>query len=266
MNRHQSPQWNKSIIGSLFKITILWLILSYVVVMAANAAEVSAGPLTYFVMAGFAIHCLMAVLFSVSEPGSAWKIPLGITVAAAGFFGLHATPTRDINELRNSAGQAVAWMEGKNRSFQNMKALDHLAAAANLMFEKEDRSSLAQARRHLLAIPNGSSEYASAQALLRVTDANSREAIPIEILQRDQKDDRIVVTLRNNGPKPVRNIEYRVSYFEIPTGMHLKSGTPLKIKDVIGPRETSIIEIPRDILKAPAHAAFALLNWETAGS
>ncbi len=164
--------------------------------------------------------------------------------------------------------------EGRNKTAESMQPVDHLAAAAQLIFVKETHDSLVEARRHLLSIPQPAAEYKSAQALLHVEqsrldevkvrkDARTNEKAPIEIIASEQTEHGLRVTLRNNGKKSVRNIRYHVSYFRAADGWHIEPDEESLITKEIPPRETWTLELSgKTFVKGLVYGSFTVVSWE----
>ena len=172
--------------------------------------------------------------------------------------------------LRNIAGT----VEDQDRTAASAQPVDHLAAAAQLIFVKETQESLAEARHHLLSIPKRAAEYKSAQALLHVAqsrqeetkirkDVGVNEKTPIEIIATEQTERGLRVTLRNNGKKSVRNIRYHVSYFRAGDGWHIDPDKESLITNEIPPHETQTLEFPdKNFVKGLVYGSFTVVSWE----
>jgi hypothetical protein len=88
----------------------------------------------------------------------------------------------------------------------------------------------------------------------------------VEVTDRDQTEERLRVTLRNNGSKPIENIRYKVSYFDTSTGLQIEAAeTESVIKEPVMPHASRTLEVRADTLKSPVYAAFIVVDWETVG-
>jgi hypothetical protein len=209
--------------------------------------------------------------------GFSWKLLFTAAICLA--IGISPLPLMKVDYaagpgwlFRGIAGPA----EDRNRtlSVQPQKPVDHLVAAAQLVFAKETKGSLAEARQHLLLVPPPAAEYKSAQVLLHVVesrlsdakvgkDVGANEKAPIEIIASEQAQHGLRVTLRNNGNKSVKNIRYHVSYFRVSDGQHLEPDKESLIIKEIPPRETRIFELSdKNIIKGFIYGSFTVVNWE----
>ena len=162
-----------------------------------------------------------------------------------------------------------------DQTFKRMLADEHLAAASDLIFVKRTQFALHQAEQHLRAIPPMAKEYKSAQVMLQEAETRLnelgvqsglkqvREPVPIQIIARDRTDDRLLVTFRNVGKKPVRHIRYSISFFRVSDGWHVEPDKQSEIVDPIGPWETRTIEIADGVLtRREFNASLSVVGWE----
>jgi hypothetical protein len=268
---------------SFIKIAAFWFILLHVSTIVLNSAGVSSKFLPHYAVGGFAIHSLLGI-FSLMTAGSLSRFLLVILACLIGGFGIFGSgaitramniaDTRDF--LADATTDLAGTLTGANRAFRRMSPVEHLAEAAKLIFEEESTESLELAQRHLRNITAGTPQYPGARRLLEVARNQAEEfenankpagdAPVIQILRRERKNDALVITLRNNGKKPVRNIAYHISYFEARTGEPVGDDMQSRISNVLNPQETRTFEVPTSVA-GTARAAFSLVGWEVdAGS
>ena len=265
-------------IGTFIKLAVLWFLALHIGTILANSAGLSSEVFPLLAVGGFLIHSLLSLCFVVGEESSSRVLVVVLLCVVVGSAMFASRPlTEDMTTF--NAGDAIAEaasyvfgdLSGTNRAFYRMAPVEHLAAAAQLVFEDDSTESAATAQRHLRAITAGSPQYPAARRLLDVARSKAEELeraskpsarMPVvQVLRRELKDGSLHITLRNNGKNPVKNIAYDVLYFRLGTGELIGDGVRSRIAKVLNPRETWTVEVPASAA-GPAHAAFSLVNWE----
>jgi hypothetical protein len=253
--------------------------------VTANSYHVPSKPFALVAIAIFFIHSFLVICETSPGKKEGRNLYSGLAtfliVATINLLSLRITHADDFEavklRLSHLSEDITDWVRGTDLAFRNMQTVEHLSSASRLIFQGGNRGSLNQARLHLRRIPPHSKEYASAQGLLQVTDLrlfeldNPRGPKPgkaplVEVTDRDQTEERLRVTLRNNGSKPIENIRYKVSYFDTSTGLQIEAAeTESVIKEPVMPHASRTLEVRADTLKSPVYAAFIVVDWETVG-
>jgi hypothetical protein len=247
-----------------------WFIFAQGAVLLAQSLDISPVRFVYFASVAFALQSIVVLVSAFIVDGFSWRLFFG--AAACFFVGMEIFSPLPLIGVDYSVGPD--WLFRNRNTTGNVRPVEHLAAAAQLIFKGETQESLAEARRHLLSIPQPAAEYKSAQALLHVAqsredevkvrkDARASERAPIEIIKSEQTKRGLQVTLRNNGRKSVRNIRYHVSYFRAADGWHIGPDKESMITVEIPPHETWTLELyDKNLVKGLAYGSFTLVNWE----
>jgi hypothetical protein len=130
-----------------------------------------------------------------------------------------------------------ALFDQDQKTFSSLAPVQHLSQASRLIFENPTRDSLAQARKHLRAIPTLALEYASAQSLMKAADAREHlievksvklkpscaarcyasggcaSSTPVEVIDTDRTKEGWRVTVRNNTSAAIRHIRLDTTCF-----------------------------------------------------
>ena len=267
-----------SLVWPLVKVAGFWCVLAQFALILSYTLDISPVPFVYFVTAAFALQSVSVLLGALFADGLSWRLFFCAGVCFVVGIGIFtALPLREVEYVagpgwlfRSIAGSG----EDRNRTAANRQPVYLLSAAAQLIFEKETQESLAEARRHLVSIPQQSTEYRSAQALLHVVqsrqdevkirkDIHANEEAPIEIIASQQTEHGLRVTLRNNGKRSVRNIRYHVSYFRAADGWQIGPDKESLIIIEIPPHETSTLDLyDKNVVKGIIYGSFTVVKWE----
>jgi hypothetical protein len=265
MHKSKRPS---SIVWPLVKVAGFWFIFAQSALSLSDSLDISPVRSVYFASVAFALHSIVVLVRTFIVDGFSWRLFFGAAVSFA--VGM---------EIFSPFPLMGDYSVGSGRLFRNITAghvrpVDHLAAAARLIFVKETQQSLAEARRHLLSIPQPAAEYKSAQALLHVAQtreddvkirkgARANERASIEIIESEQMQRGLQVTLRNNGKTSVRNIRYHVTYFRVADGWHIGPDKESLITVEIPPHETWTLKLyDKNLVKDLVYGSFTLVNWE----
>jgi hypothetical protein len=260
------------------KVAGFWCVFAQGAMILAYMVGISSVRFFYFAAVAFGLQSVFVLLGALFANGFSWKL---FFIAAICFaIGISPLPLMKVDYAAGPGWlfRGIARPAGeRSRTVDNVqpqKPVDHLAAAAQIIFSKETQGSLAEARRHLLSVPQPAAEYKSAQALLQVVesrlgndkvgkDVRADEKAPIEIIASEQTQHGLRVTLQNNGSKSVRNIRYHVSYFRASDGQRLEPDKESLILGDIPPNQARIFELSdKNIIKGFIYGSFAVVNWE----
>ena len=267
-----------SLVWPLVKVAGFWCVFAQGALILAYALDISPARLVYFATAAFGLQSAFVLLGALMADGFSWRLFFSAWVCFVVGMGIFSA--LPLIEVDYPAGPSWLFrniaetVEDRNRPAGTTQPAVHLAAATQLIFVKKTEESLADARRHLLSIPQQSAEYKSAQALLHVAqsrqdevkfrkDVRANEKKPIEIIANEQTGQGLRVTLRNNLKKSVRNIRYHVSYFRARDGWHIEPDKESLIVIEIPPHETWTLELSdKNVVKGLVYASFTVVSWE----
>jgi hypothetical protein len=273
----------KSMAWRLTEVAALWFVLAQAVTIAANTYGLPSKLLGYAAFAAFAAHSLLVACDTPSGKGGSAKLYSGalvwLFVGGLILLSLRITQADDFDAARKRvnriADNIFDWVAGTDLAFRKLQAFEHLSVASRLIFEEGTPASLAQARLHLRAIPANSREYASAQRMLLIAEDRESELEASSGPDRDRRRPAIEVTsreettrglrfkLRNNGLTPVRNVKYRVAYFQVPSGVQIAPDRNGNVRKTIRPHESLTVEV-LDSFTTPVYRSLRVLNWENA--
>jgi hypothetical protein len=272
MRKYMRP---RSLGWPLVKVAGFWFIFAQGALLLARRFEISPVWFVYFATAAFALQSVVVLLGAFFADGFSWRLFFGAGVCFA--VGTGVFSTLPLMEVDYAAGprwllRSIGFGEDGSRTAGSTQPVDQLAAAAHLIFLKETKESLAEARRHLLSIPQPAAEYKSAQALLNVAqdrldevkirkDAPANKRAPVEVIASKQTGQGLQVTLRNNSKKSVRNIRYHVSYFRA-DGWHVVPDKESLIIIEIPPDETWTLELSDKSVAKGLYGSFTVVSWE----
>jgi hypothetical protein len=267
----------------LIRVAGIWFLLGQTATVAANSYHVPSRPFALVAIGIFFIHSFLVICETSPSKGASRSLYSGLVtfliVATFNLLSLRITQGDDFEALQERLSRMSEdvsyWVRGTDQAFRNMQTVEHLSSASRLIFHGGSRLSLKQARTHLRRIPPNSKEYSSAQGLLLITELRMAELdYPggprtgkkplIEITDRNQNKERLRITLRNNGAKPVEKIRYKVSYFDMATGLQTELETEGMINELVEGQTSTTVDIHGgDVLKGQVYAAFIIQGWET---
>ena len=258
----------------LVKIAGFWFLFAEGTSIFARRLDISPVGFVYFATAAFALQSVVVLLGALLVNGFSLRLFFSAWVCFVVGTGIFSTlPSMEVDYAAAPRWLFRSLGFGKDRSRTgSTQPVDHLAAAAHLIFVKKTQESSAEARRRLLSIPQTAAEYNSAQALLHVAqgrmdevktqkDAPANKRAPIEIIASERTGQGLRVTLRNNLKKSVRNIRYHVSYFRT-DGWHIVPDKESLIIVEIPPDETRTLELSDKNVVEGLYGSFAVMGWE----
>ena len=257
------------------KVAGFWFLFAEGTSIFARRLDISPVGFVYFATAAFALQSVVVLLGALFLNGFSFRLffSAGVCfVVGTGIFSTLPLMEVDYAAAPRWLFRSVGFGEDRSGTPGSTQPVDHLAAAAHLIFVKETQDSLAEARRRLLSIPQPAAEYKSAQALLHVAqgrldevktqkDARANKRAPIEIIASGKTRQGLRVTLRNNLKKSVRNIRYHVSYFRA-DGWHIVPDKESLLIIEIPPDETRTLDVSDKNVVEGLYGSFTVVGWE----
>jgi hypothetical protein len=252
------------------KVAGFWCVFAQVALIFAYMLNISAAPFVYFATAAFGLQAVFVLLGALFVYGFTWKLFLGAgvcLVVGTGIFS--ALPSMEVDYTTGPGWlfRSIAGSEDRTGTAGSTRPVDYLA-----------EESLNKARRKVVSILKPPAADKSAQALLHSAqsrlnevkireDARTNEKAPIEIISSEQTEHGLRVTLRNNGKNSIKNIRYRVSYFNAEDGSPQREPDKESLIAIeIPSHETWILELSdKNVVKGLVYGSFTVESWEVGG-
>jgi hypothetical protein len=279
------PTRGPSQVMTAVKVLLIWFFVSRAIFVVGVANKIPPANVLAIDALLFGVTALYVCVRETISEGINGGLFVAVMLTAGGV-GIFSTLTQNPsfkNVSRKPTGAFdtfYALFDQDQKTFSSMAPVQHLSQASRLIFENPTRDSLAQARKHLRAIPTLALEYASAQSLMKAADAREHlievksvklkpsmpraatpaapSSTPVEVIDTDRTKDGWRVTVRNNTTAAIRHIRLDTTCF---TGQGWQiefDGNESELEGTLPSKGTFTFTIDDNLM--PPNASYALFE------
>jgi hypothetical protein len=269
------------------KVLLIWFFVSRAIFVVGVANKIPPANVLAIDALLFGVTALYVCVRETISEGITGGLFVAVMLTAGGV-GIFSTLTQNPSFKSVSRKPTGAFdtfyalFDQDQKTFSSMAPVQHLAQASRLIFDNPTRDSLAQARKHLRAIPKLALEYASAQSLMKAADArehlievkniklkpsvprastpapSAASSTPVEVIDTERTNDGWRVTVRNNTSAAIRHIRLDTTCF---TGQGWQiefDGNESELEGTLASKGTFTFIIDDNLM--PPNATYALFE------